>query len=161
MAIPDHPTDGIRLYRRQCFEEIGGIQIARATDTIAEAKATMRGWRLRRFDHIQAGILRKAHPSSSVWSRWMMAGSEAHYLGYHPLLVLGRFCFEAMFGRPRFRFLAYAWGYLRSCLRREPKIEDTEILYYFRHNRLREVIGQTGALMRKCLVRQGSTTYGH
>ncbi len=50
VALSDHPTDGVRLYRRECYEDIGGIQITRAPETIAEARATMGGWKLRRFD---------------------------------------------------------------------------------------------------------------
>lgn len=153
IALTDHPTDGVRLYRRQCFEEIGGIEIVRAPDSVAEAKAMMRGWGLRRFDHILAGTSRKAHSSISLWSRWAFTGSLAHYFGYNPLLVLGRFCFEVIFGRPKYRSLAYAWGYLSSCLRREARIKDAEVLSYFRSRRHREIAGQVPMLVRKGLAR--------
>jgi hypothetical protein len=159
IAFLDHPTDGLRLYRRQCFEEIGGIQVVRAPETVAQAKAMIIGWKLRRFDHIHAGISRRTHSSTSLWARWIQAGSEAHYLGYNPLLVLGRFCFEALFGRPKYRSLAYAWGYLSSCLRREAQIEDTEILDYFRYRRHREVVGQIPSLIRKGFARRKGITY--
>jgi glycosyltransferase involved in cell wall biosynthesis len=159
IALSDHPSDGVRLYRRQCFEEIGGIEIVRASDSVAEAKAMMRGWGLRRFGHIPAGTSRKAHKSISLWSRWAFTGSLAHYLGYNPLLVLGRFCFETIFGRPRYRSLAYAWGYLGSCLRREDRIKDAEILNYFRFRRHREIAGQVPMLVRKGLARQKKKLY--
>lgn len=159
IALSDHPTDGVRLYRRQCFEEIGGVQIVQAPDTAAEVKARLRGWKLCRFDHIHAGTLRKTHSSTSLWSRWVFTGSLAHYFGYNPFLVLARFCFELLFGRPKYRSFAFAWGYLRSCFRREARIKDTEILNYFRHSRHREVVGQIPTLIRKGLARRKSKSY--
>ena len=154
VAFSDHPTDGLRLYRRRCFEEIGGIQIVRAPETVAEASAMMHNWTLRRFDHIHAGISRMTHDSTSLWSRWEMAGSEAHYLGYSLILVLGRFCSELVFARPRYKAFAYAWGYLRSGMRREPRIDDTGILEYFRYRRLREIIPQVPGLLQKAVAQR-------
>ena len=159
IALPDHPTDGVRLYRHQCFEDIGGLEIVRAPDTVAEVKARMKGWRLRRFDHIPARTSRKAHSSTSLWSRWVFTGSLAHYFGYNPLLVLGRFCFEGLFGLPKYRCLAYVWGYLNSCVRCEARIEDTEVLTYFRYKRHREILRQIPVLLRKGLTRRKGVSY--
>jgi len=152
LALSDHPTDGVRLYRRRCFEEIGGMRSVRACETVAEAAAMMNGWKLHRFVHIYAGISRRVHESSSLWARWMVAGSESHYLGYNPLHVLGRFCFELIFDRPRYRSLAYGWGYIKSCIVRQPRIEDAEIRHYFRYQRPREVARQLPELARKAFA---------
>ena len=141
-SLSDHPADPIRLYRRKCFEDIGGIKIVRASETVAEAKAKLRGWKIYRFDNVYGKHLRKAHSSTPLWSRLTLYGSEAYYLGYHPLLALGRLCFDIFFGRPRYRFLAYACGYIRGYIKREPRIDDDEILRYFWSKRLREIVSQ-------------------
>lgn len=154
LALSDHPTDGVRLYRRQCFEEIGGIQIARAPDTVAEVKATIKGWKARRFDHIHASTSRKSHHSTSLWSRLVILGSAAWYLGYNPFLVLARACFEVLFGRPRYRSLAYVYGYLKSALQRVPRIKDKEVLDHFGHRRLRNVVVQAPALFWRGITQQ-------
>ncbi|MBN1993406.1 MAG: glycosyltransferase family 2 protein [Anaerolineae bacterium] len=149
IVLGDHPTDGIRLYRRQCFEQIGGIQIVRAPETVAEARAVTKGWKLCRFEHIQANMLRKTHESTSLWARWVMRGAESYYLGYHPLIVLGHCAHTALFNHPKYLFLAYGWGYLKSLIQRKPKIEDEEVLFYFRFRRLREIFPQIPQILWK------------
>ncbi|HJZ05361.1 MAG TPA: glycosyltransferase family 2 protein [Patescibacteria group bacterium] len=141
-SLSDHPDDPIRLYRRQCFDDIGGIQIVGACETVAEAKAKLRGWKIHRFDNIYGKHLRRAHSSTPLWSRLTQYGSVAYYLGYHPLLALGRLCFDIFFGRPRYRFLAYAWGYIRGYIKKEPRIDDDEILRYFWSQRFQEIVSQ-------------------
>ena len=149
VVLSDHPTDGIRLFRKDCFDQIGGSPLTRAPETVAEARAAMCGWTLRRFDQIEAWHRRKTHSSTSLWARWEMAGSEQHYLGYHPLLVLGHVLYELVFRSPKYLFLAHLYGYLKAVWRREAHIEDDEILAYFRRQRLKEVLGQLPALWKR------------
>ena len=153
VVLSDHPTDGIRLFRRACFEEIGGSPVTRAPETVAEAKAILRGWELRRFAHIEAYHRRKAHSATPLWARWEMAGSEQHYLGYHPLLVLGHACYELLFRSPKYLFLAHLSGYCKAVLRREEKIVNDEVRGYFGWQRLREVWVQLPALIKKAVKR--------
>ena len=131
VAFEDHPTDGVRLIRKECYDYIGGYLAVRAPETVAEAKAKIRGWQLRRFRYIFAYLQRISHETTSVWARWSMGGSEAHYLGYHILLVLGHFIYEGLLGHPWYRPWAYLWGYFRSLIHHESKISDNEILLYF------------------------------
>ena len=149
VVLSDHPTDGIRLFRRSCFEEIDGSPVTRAPETVAEAKAALRGWRLRRFAAIAAYHRRKAHSATPLWKRWEMAGSEQYYLGYHPLLVLGHACYELLFRSPRYLFLAHLSGYGKAVLRREERIADDEVRTYFGRQRLREVWAQLPALINQ------------
>jgi len=149
VVLADHPTDGIRLFRRACFEEIGGSPVTRAPETVAEAKATLRGWRLRRFATITAYHRRKAHSATPLWARWEMAGSEQYYLGYHPLLVLGHACYELLFRSPKYLFLAHLSGYGKAVLRREERIADDEVRTYFGRQRLQEVWHQLPALIKQ------------
>lgn len=141
-ALLDHPTDAIRLYNRQCFEEIGRISTVRAPETVAEVKAILRGWKTRRIENITCKHLRKVHASNSLWSRMTMTGSEAYYLGYHPLLAFGRMIYDLIWGKPKHRFLAYAWGFVRGYMFRESRINDAEVLEYFGSQRLHEVMIQ-------------------
>ena len=149
LVLSDHPTDGIRLFRRACFEEIGGSPVVRAPETVAEAKAVLRGWKLRRFAHIAAYHRRKAHTDTPLWARWEMAGSEQYYLGYHPLLVLGHAGYEFLFRSPKYLFLAHLCGYAKAVLRREERIADDEVRTYFGRQRLREVWNQVPVLIKQ------------
>ena len=153
VVLSDHPTDGIRLFRLACFEEIGGSPLTRAPETVAEAKASLRGWKLRRFAYIEAFHRRKAHTATPLWTRWEMAGSEQHYLGYHPLLVLGHAFYELLFRSPKYLFLAHLSGYCKAVLRREERIVDEELRAYFGRQRLREVWVQLPVLIKKAVKR--------
>ncbi len=149
VVLSDHPTDGIRLFRRACFEEMGGSPVTRAPETVAEAKATLSGWKLRRFADIPAYHRRKAHSATSLWARWEMAGSEQYYLGYHPVLVLGHACYEFLFRSPKYLFLAHLSGYAKAVFRREERIADAEVRAYFGRQRLREVWHQLPTLIQQ------------
>ena len=153
VVLPDHPTDGIRLFRRECLEQIGGSPLTRAPETVAEARAILCGWKLRRFDKIEAWHRRKTHSSTSLWKRWEMAGSEQYYLGYHPVLVLGHAVYELIFRAPKYLFLAHLYGYLKAFLRREARLEDDQILAYFRRQRLKEVWAQLPILWKRAWQR--------
>ena len=153
VAFEDHPTDGVRLIRKECYDSIGGYLAVRASETVAEAKARMRGWQLRRFSHITAYLHRISHENTSIWKRWAMGGAEAHYLGYPFVLATGHFFCEAIFGRPWYRSWAYLWGYIHSAMRREPKIPDKEIQLYFKKRRLWEILAQMPRLIRNTFLR--------
>jgi glycosyltransferase involved in cell wall biosynthesis len=148
MAFGDHPTDGVRLIRKECYDEIGGYLVSRAPETVAEAKAKIRGWQLRRCKNIFAYLQRISHETTPVWTRWAMSGSEVHYLGYSPLLAMGHFCYEILFGHPWYRSWAYLWGYIKSVVQREPRIPDEEILHYFGKQRIKEIVPQFPELLR-------------
>ncbi len=150
-SLPDHPTDGVRLYRKECFEEIGGMQIVRGTETVAEAKAMIRGWKLRRFSHIIGLHRRKSHRSISLWKRWELVGSEQHYLGYHPLLVLGSCGYDLLVKHPKYLFLAHFIGYLKAMFRREARIDDPEIIHYFSKKRVEDIFPQIPALIKQVI----------
>jgi len=153
VVLLDHPTDGVRLFRRACFEEIGGSPVTRAPETVAEAKAALCGWRLRRFAHIEAYHRRKAHAATPLWARWEQAGSEQHYLGYHPLLVLGHAVYELLFRSPKYLWLAHLSGYIKAVLRHEEKLADNEVRAYFGRQRLHEVWAQFPDLIKKAFKR--------
>lgn len=153
VVLGDHPTDGIRLFRRACYEEIGGSPVVRAPETVAEAKAVLRGWKLRRCAEITAYHRRKTHPATTLWQRWEMAGSEQQYLGYHPVLVLGHAGYELIFRSPKYLFLAYLIGYLKGVAGRQEKIQDEEVRAYFGRQRLREIWPQVPALLKEAFRR--------
>lgn len=151
ISLNDHPTDGLRLYRKKCFTDIGGNLPVRAPETVSEAKAILRGWKIRRFDHIVAIHLRKTHASTSLWNRWKMVGSEQYYLGYNPILVLGSIMYDFIYKTPKYLWLAHALGYVKAIIDQDEKICDKEIIDYFSKKRLLEVVIQTPSFIKKIL----------
>ncbi len=88
------PEDFVRgackLYRRKCYDDIGGILTRRGWDSIDNLKAAMHGWDVKR----DAALLIRHHrpvgtTDGFVKDQWKV-GRDAHYIGSDPLLVLAR-----------------------------------------------------------------------
>ncbi|MGH9428541.1 MAG: glycosyltransferase [Terriglobia bacterium] len=96
-ASAKHVSGACQLFRRQCFEEIGGYMPVKGggVDWIAVTTARMKGWRTRTFvekvchHHRPMGTA-----SSGKLKAWYGLGRQDYYLGGHPLWELFRACFQ-------------------------------------------------------------------
>lgn len=148
ITFADYPTDGVRIYRRECFEQVGGIHVVKAPEVVVGVKARVKGWKLKRVDKVVAFHRRKSHQETSLWRRWEMRGAEQHYLGYHPLVVLGSCFYDFLYIRPVYLALAHFWGYMKSVLSKADKIPDQEVLQYFRNRYSKEITSRVLSLYR-------------
>lgn len=80
----DHVRGPAKMYRRACFETIGGLEARRGWDMIDETRAQMRGWTTRSF--IEHELIHHrpidARQSNVLKSRFDM-GALYWFLGYH------------------------------------------------------------------------------
>jgi glycosyltransferase involved in cell wall biosynthesis len=117
----EHVSGACQLFRRECFEEIGGyIPInAGGIDWVAVTTARMKGWNTRTFLDKMCIHHRKIGTGNSGF---LMAsfrrGQEDYYLGGHPLWEVFRTLYQ-MKSKPyviRGIFLAsgYVWANLRG-----------------------------------------------
>jgi len=91
---PDHVSGACQMFRRRCFEEIGGYPIVSSggIDLIALLAAQDKGWRTRRFDdkvcfhHRNVGSGNHA----DVLRRLLNHGKKDYLLGSHPVFELFR-----------------------------------------------------------------------
>jgi glycosyltransferase involved in cell wall biosynthesis len=132
------PTDGIRFYRRETYNDIGGIPVTMAPDVVALAKARLKGWQVKRFEETIAFKTRKTSASvKSMRKGFWMQGLRRYYLNY-PLSILKK--------RPDLGF-AILSGYMRGALNRQEKINDKDIRDYFRKTRPLEIVQQISRRM--------------
>jgi poly-beta-1,6-N-acetyl-D-glucosamine synthase len=93
----EHVSGACQLFRRQCFEEIGGYQPVKGggIDWIAVTTARMKGWQTQTFlekvchHHRPMGT-----GSSSLLAAAFKLGRQDYYLGGHPLWQLVRATFQ-------------------------------------------------------------------
>lgn len=107
----------LQLFRRECFEDIGGyIPIsAGGIDAAAEISARMRGWKVRAFENLHAFHHRRVSGGSGRVLKSRFRHGVSHYLlGYHPLFEIMK-CAYRVQDRPYLlgslcTLAGYAWS---------------------------------------------------
>jgi len=149
----NHVAGGCQLFRRQCFEQVGGYIPNRAggIDWIAVTTARMRGWRTRsfpgkRFHHYRSlGTAGRSGMAASF-----SYGEKDYYLGGSPVWQLFRVSYR-MTKRPVvIQGLALLAGYCWAALRRAERPVTPELMRFHR----REQMKKLKTIFRTLLKRQ-------
>jgi poly-beta-1,6-N-acetyl-D-glucosamine synthase len=122
---PDYHVRGaLKLYRRACFEAIGGIEERLAWDTIDEAYARLHGFATRSFDDVVGRHHRPAGSADGTLRGRARHGQCAYILHYGAGWVALRSLKAATEWPQGLSGVAYMYGYLRAAARREPRVDD-------------------------------------
>ncbi|NUM73189.1 glycosyltransferase family 2 protein [candidate division KSB1 bacterium] len=135
-VAPNFVVGPIKLYRRACFEDIGGLEPHLGWDTIDVYRARMQGWETANYRNLIVLHLRQMGTAKGiVWGK-MKTGMGEHYYGSHPLFVLAR-CLYRMTERPYGIIgLSIALGYLQALVLRKPRIKDPQFIKFLRMEQL-------------------------
>lgn len=138
-----HVRGGTKIYRRNCWENLGGLVCSLGWDTVDEIKANRLGWRTQSFPAVQ---LLHHRATGAAWGWWGNAvnDGEADYLvGYHPFFFFVK-CIRHVFQWPYLvGSLGIAYGFLRCVVLRTPQITDGELKAYLRRQQLRRLLGMS------------------
>lgn len=145
-----HVRGPTKIYRRECFEAIGGIIVAPGWDTVDQVKANMLGWKTSTFPHIQLIHCRPTGGAYGSWNDWVKNGLANYITGYHPLFMLCK-CFRRLFYKPYGKqALGLSCGFLKGYLKRVPRAADPAAIMYLRDQQWRALT------LRHSLWRPGS-----
>jgi glycosyltransferase involved in cell wall biosynthesis len=138
----EHVTGICQLFRRECFEDIGGYVPAKggAIDRIANIAARMKGWKTRTFTekvyfhHRQMGTAQQ----SPLMAKFK-DGAKDYSVGSHPVWELFRSVYQ-MTKRPfvgggMVLFSGYVW----SAIRRVPRPVSRELVEFHRREQMRRL----------------------
>lgn len=134
-----HVRGATKIYRAQCWHDIGGLSRLTGWDTLDELKANMLGWQTRSFPHLQ--LLHKRHTGAADGAlRNAFKDGRADYVStYHPLFFAAKFV-KRLFRWPYFvTAAALAWGFLSGYLYRMPRGTDAQLAGYIRGQQLRRL----------------------
>jgi len=138
----NHVSGGCQVFRRECFEEIGGYFANKAggIDWVAVATARMKGWKTRSFKeksffhHRQLGTAERGVLAASF-----SYGQKDYFLGGHPLWELFRVSYR-MTKRPYIvDGLALGLGYGLAALRRLKRPISKELMTFHRREQMRKL----------------------
>src|SRR5262249_22649030 len=136
-----HVRGATKIYRRACWDKIGGLWSAPGWDTIDEVKANMLGWRTSSFKELQLIHHRPTGSAEGLVPDRMKHGVACYVSGYHPLFVAAS-CIRRVVKRPYVvGAFAMLCGFLKGYLRRLPRVEDRELINYIRSQQLRRLCG--------------------
>ena len=139
---PDfHVRGATKIYRRTCWDEIGGLVPAKGWDTIDEVKANQLGWTTRTLD-VEIVQQRVTGARAGSWRNWSKNGQAAWFCGYHPLFAAARSARIATMRPYVIKGIAFAVGYGGSMLLRRPRVADKPLVAYVRREQLARLRGR-------------------
>jgi len=127
-----HVRGATKIYKRDCWDGIGGLIRAPGWDTVDEFKANMMGWATYTFSEIQVRHHRPAGQAQGNWKNWVKNGRANYVAGYHPLFMMLK-CVSRLRSRPYgIAALGLFTGYWGGYLRRVPMVGDKQLVRYVR-----------------------------
>jgi glycosyltransferase involved in cell wall biosynthesis len=138
----NHVSGQCQLFRRQCFEEIGGYVPNRAggIDWIAVTTARMRGWTTRSFREKSFFHYRSLGTAErSLLASAFSYGEKDYYLGNHPLWEISRVAYRAIKKPYIVGGLALYLGYLSAFLRQMERPVSDELMRFHRAEQMRKL----------------------
>ena len=130
----EHVSGACQLFRRRCFEEVGGYIPIKSggIDWVAVTTARMKGWKTRTFTEMVCNHHRPMGTASSgKLKAWYKLGKQDFYLGGHPLWEIFRACLQ-MRSKPQiiggFLLLTgFVWAFVT---RAERPIDDELVIFH-------------------------------
>ena len=148
----DHVSGACQLFRRECFEQIGGYIPIKGggIDWAAVTSARMRGWVTRTFKEKTFVHHRKMGTGSSgfLMSRFNH-GRKDHYLGGHPLWELFRGVYQMSKKPYVIAGLYLLAGYFWSFLSRTESPLPAELIRFHRAEQMARLRGIFGRVLSR------------
>ncbi|HEX5221467.1 MAG TPA: glycosyltransferase family 2 protein [Verrucomicrobiae bacterium] len=142
----DSVAGAVQLFRRECFERIGGYQPmpGGGIDSAAEIAARMHGWRTRTFPELRTLEHRlTGTANASPLGACVKLGRRMYSLGYSPVFFCLR-CLYRISQPPRLIGSgALLYGYFSDALRWKPQAVSPEVVRFLRkeqHGKLKRML---------------------
>ena len=143
----NHTRGMMKVYRRECFQEIGGLVPELGWDIIDDFKARACGWQTRNFKDLVVIHHRPMGTSirGSLFGKFRF-GHIQYLLNYHPLFVFFSGVYR-MLERPYITGGFAIWfGYLNSFFTKKERIVNDELKILIRKTqfeRLKKILART------------------
>jgi poly-beta-1,6-N-acetyl-D-glucosamine synthase len=137
-----HVRGATKIYKRECWDGIGGLWVAPGWDTIDEVKANMLGWTTCSFPEIKLHQQRPTGTAESRWKDLVKCGRARYVSGYHPLFMASS-CILRLFQKPYLLGSAgLLYGYVSGYVQHSPQVNDPGFIKYLRDQQMRRLLGR-------------------
>lgn len=137
-----HVRGATKIYKRACWDAIGGFWPAPGWDTMDEVKANMLGWTTRSFPDLHLLHHRHTGAADGAWANWVKNGRANYICGYHPLFMLSK-CVHRLGQRPYIvGSAALLYGFLTGYLNRIPQVDEPKTIQYLRQQQIARLLGR-------------------
>lgn len=137
-----HVRGAVKMYRRACWEQIGGLLALPGWDTVDELMANMLGWQTRTFVELPVEQLKATGTADGRWRNWVKNGLANYVACYDPLFMLAKCASRSLKYPWLVSALALGWGYISGYLRRCPRVNDPAFRRYVRQQQRNYLLGR-------------------
>jgi biofilm PGA synthesis N-glycosyltransferase PgaC len=136
-----HVRGATKIYRKQCWDAIGGLWPAPGWDTIDEVKANMLGWTTYSLPELKLCHYRETGTADGLVRDRVKHGTMCYIAGYHPLFLLAS-CARRLMSKPYILgSTAILYGFVSGYFRNLQRVDDTQFIRYLRSQQLRRLCG--------------------
>lgn len=137
-----HVRGATKVYRRECWNAIGGFWPAPGWDTMDEVKAQMLGWATRTLPELHVLHYRPTGTADGTWGAGFKNGRANYICGYHPIFMVLK-CVRRLIQKPYLiqsmaLFCGFASGYLMGI----PQVDDRATIKYLRRQQIAKLMGR-------------------
>jgi glycosyltransferase involved in cell wall biosynthesis len=137
-----HVRGATKIYRKECWDGIGGYWPAPGWDTFDEVKANRLGWSTRSFPNLYLLHHRETGSADGLWPTLVKYGRANYICGYHPLFMLSK-CLVRLIQRPYiFGSMGLMYGFVTGYIKRIPQVDDPATIAYLRREQLSRLWGR-------------------
>lgn len=135
-----HVRGATKIYRRECWDAIGGLFILPCYDTLDEVKANMLGYETRSFPDETVLHHRYTGKAYGIWGSSVKNGLGDYISGYHPLFMISK-CMMRFVRKPYvIDAIGLLYGYISGYVKNVPQVPDKALIRYLRQQQLRRLM---------------------
>lgn len=131
-----HVRGAARVYRKECWDEIGGVINDLGWDAIDVYKARMLGWDTYNFEHIRMIHHVKTWSKGGLIHGRMRAGRMAFLMGTHPLFFFLKVVQESFNTPLILSGCAFLGGYMMCFIKKERPVVGPDLMSYIRKEQM-------------------------
>ena len=136
-----HPAGGATLYSGEFFDEIDGPPQSPSWDSVAKAKARIRGYECRYVSGLSEKAIqaRKTGDKGGEFGNSFTKGGNDYFLNMNPVVVVLKSAKMTM-SYPFYRGALFLSGYINAFLKDSEQLQDEELRKYYYYERPKEIV---------------------